>query len=492
MKKSHIYLLLTLVIILASYFRLINLGANDFWVDEFLHLFAAKGLLTKFYPVMPSGLTYLRALPYTFLVAASMKIFGFNAFAARLPSVIFGILMIVAVFYFVKKYCDENTALIACTLIAFDPFSFIWSRVSRMYSMFEVLFFICAMLAFWILNKGFSFDKKYYKKISLFICLFVLMIAVRPIGFFLVPVLIAYVFASYLLNLKIPDFKILGSFSLFASVILITVLFIVGKFSVTTDLIKIFSQINPLFTPILLICLVYCLISRNRFALFVALAFIAPLTIHSLFFKMWKQDRYILYLFPFAYLAISLPVGKIIGMLSDKYLRNKPELGKASLPAVNKSVILQNLIFACLILMIVFYANYMVNKTYDLKIIGFPNYKKAAEIITNNPRYDKDDIIVSTLPMASFFYTGKTDYWLRSNENAIKDKSYIKNGKELEIFTGAILIRKKKDLEKLIKTKKDVWFYTDERILWVDSDIRELLKNLRFIYKNRGLVIYST
>ena len=83
--------------------RIYDLGIQSFWFDEAISSTAAVAFLETGTPTFPSGLVYSRAILNTFLIALSFKIFGITEFAARLPSVMFGMLTILLVYLMGSK-----------------------------------------------------------------------------------------------------------------------------------------------------------------------------------------------------------------------------------------------------------------------------------------------------------------------------------------------------------------------------------------------------
>lgn len=75
---------------------------------------------------------------------------------ARLPSVLFGILLIPAVFFIGRRFFSRNTGLTAAALVTFSPFFIRFSQYSRAYSMF--VFF--AFLSFYFLYQAAAENKK--------------------------------------------------------------------------------------------------------------------------------------------------------------------------------------------------------------------------------------------------------------------------------------------------------------------------------------------
>ncbi len=65
---------------------------------------------------------------YVFLSLPSIKLFGLNEFATRLPNALIGTLAIVSVYLLSKKLTSDNTALITAALTAISPWSIGLSR----------------------------------------------------------------------------------------------------------------------------------------------------------------------------------------------------------------------------------------------------------------------------------------------------------------------------------------------------------------------------
>ncbi|MCU0574519.1 MAG: glycosyltransferase family 39 protein [Syntrophobacteraceae bacterium] len=95
-------------------------------------------------PMFPSGLVYRRAWPYTWSVAYSFYLFGFNELAARLPSLVSNLIAVGLVFWAARRYFGLLTAVLAGLLLAFSPFEIVWARASRMYTMYQLFFLLGA------------------------------------------------------------------------------------------------------------------------------------------------------------------------------------------------------------------------------------------------------------------------------------------------------------------------------------------------------------
>ena len=90
---------LVVVIALAIWLRwlyIVNVGLH---VDEFSTLWGSRQVMNSGLPLMPSGVLYTRGLFSTYVIAAVGKVFGLTFTAGRMPSLVFGVLAVVAAFF---------------------------------------------------------------------------------------------------------------------------------------------------------------------------------------------------------------------------------------------------------------------------------------------------------------------------------------------------------------------------------------------------------
>src|SRR3989344_9082919 len=109
MKKGKIYLgVLMLLILIGTFLRINNLGMLSLWGDEAVFALSAKGILSTGVPNLPSNSVYPRAIPRSYLIGISFKLLGVNEVAARIPSVIFGILIIPLTYLTARVIIDQK------------------------------------------------------------------------------------------------------------------------------------------------------------------------------------------------------------------------------------------------------------------------------------------------------------------------------------------------------------------------------------------------
>ena len=126
---------------LALALRVFNLGRLYPYNDEYAHLLAAKALLQG----APLGSVFDRSLfIVTVPVFLSIRLFGAELWAARLPGVIFSALAILPLFLLTRRI-NMPVAILSCVLYAASPWLIAISRNVREYAYYP---FYCYWIAF--------------------------------------------------------------------------------------------------------------------------------------------------------------------------------------------------------------------------------------------------------------------------------------------------------------------------------------------------------
>jgi mannosyltransferase len=185
------YLLLLVIITIASLLRFYKLGEWSFWGDEYItvhraHTWFDDGFSIKSISIMA---TYL-----------SIKLWGPNEWVARLPAAIIGILTIPIFYFLVRRMFGLPVALLASSLLAISPWHVYWSQNARFYTSL-LLFYTLSLLLFFI---GFEKDRPLYLSFSLGFLFFAMQ--ERMVAAFLVPTMIAYILILHLF----PKIKPIG------------------------------------------------------------------------------------------------------------------------------------------------------------------------------------------------------------------------------------------------------------------------------------------
>lgn len=134
--------------LIGAWLRLADIGAFDFRWDEDLYSLAAKAILERGIPELPSGMVYLRGGAFLYLVAGSIGLFGFDETTMRLPAALFGIATIPLGFLFASRLFGNGVGLLVAGLLMLSVWDIEFSRYARMYAPFE-FFYLLTLLAIW-------------------------------------------------------------------------------------------------------------------------------------------------------------------------------------------------------------------------------------------------------------------------------------------------------------------------------------------------------
>ena len=148
MSRPWTVLLLAILCGLGFWLRIDNLGYLGLVVDEGIQALAVKGILANDVPLVPSGAVYSRSYIFLYLQAATANLFGLEAFALRLPSVVFGVAVIPTGYYLAKSLFDQQIGFLTALILTVSAWEIELSRYARFYTMFQWTF-IAALLCFY-------------------------------------------------------------------------------------------------------------------------------------------------------------------------------------------------------------------------------------------------------------------------------------------------------------------------------------------------------
>jgi uncharacterized membrane protein len=149
-------LALAAITLCGAFLRLQGLNAQPLWLDEVVSLnnalaFGDGGLRAL------AGADHIAPL-HSILLWAVVNLGGESAVALRLPSVLFGIATIPAIFVMTKRlFCSTRTALIAATLVAVSPYAIWYSQEARMYSLFLLFACLYVIVAWPVVGRSLGF-----------------------------------------------------------------------------------------------------------------------------------------------------------------------------------------------------------------------------------------------------------------------------------------------------------------------------------------------
>jgi len=189
-QKPAVIAIITLLLTLAAAMpRFYDLGAKGFYGDEETTSFPSRSVAQGNGPLMPSGMTYLRALPHTWLNAISARLFGLeDERAYRLAAAILGTLTIPLLFLCARPLLGTSVALLASLLLAFSEWHIFTSREARMYAPF-LFFYIASGFAVWRWIDTNTWRDLTIAIVLLFITFMHHQLGIFAIGFILFPLL---------------------------------------------------------------------------------------------------------------------------------------------------------------------------------------------------------------------------------------------------------------------------------------------------------------
>lgn len=177
MKGKITYLILFIIIVIASILRLWRIGdvpISPDWDEVALGYNAYSIMQTgrdeygKFLPIVLRSFDDYKPALYAYLIIPFIKIFDLTVFAVRLPSAIFGILTVFGIFFLAKelfelglKKSNSNDsvmiALLVSGLLAISPWHIQFSRIAfesnvgLAFNVFAALFFLWGLRKPWLL-----------------------------------------------------------------------------------------------------------------------------------------------------------------------------------------------------------------------------------------------------------------------------------------------------------------------------------------------------
>jgi 4-amino-4-deoxy-L-arabinose transferase-like glycosyltransferase len=137
---------LLLICAVAGWLRFATLGTLSFWADEFPHAVAARSLIHDGKPELPSGNQYRRALAQTVAVSISMRAFGEDETAARLPSAVVGFATVPLIWLAMRRRFGDLAGIAAAAALAVMPLHVAHSRSARFYAAFVLAYGTAALL----------------------------------------------------------------------------------------------------------------------------------------------------------------------------------------------------------------------------------------------------------------------------------------------------------------------------------------------------------
>src|SRR6266567_6149312 len=132
-------IILGVILLLALVLRLWQLGAvppSPDWdevalgYDAYSLIHTGRDEYGKFLPVVLRSFDDYKPALYAYLTIPTVSLFGLTVIAVRLPSVIFGVLAVLATFYLMRElFKRDSLALVVAFLLAISPWSLQFSCI---------------------------------------------------------------------------------------------------------------------------------------------------------------------------------------------------------------------------------------------------------------------------------------------------------------------------------------------------------------------------
>ncbi|QQS59544.1 glycosyltransferase family 39 protein [Candidatus Peregrinibacteria bacterium] len=129
------------------------ISVASLWMDEGYSFLAADTFRKTLGITLETGFKYGKnSMLFHALQAGSMSLFGISEWALRLPSFLFGVLLILLSFFGMRKLFPKSILpFVFAVAIAFSSWEIVWSIQGRMYQMLQTLFLVSSLFSLEIL-----------------------------------------------------------------------------------------------------------------------------------------------------------------------------------------------------------------------------------------------------------------------------------------------------------------------------------------------------
>lgn len=469
---------------LGTVIRALNLGYPTLFMDEYDHVYAAKSINEIGKPLLPSGQPYTRALPYTHMVAASFRLFGMNETSARLPSLVFGVLMIPVTFVLGRLFFSAGVGLLAALLVTCLVLPVEWSRACRMYTLFAFLYgfgFVSFYRGFEPATDG----GRDYTLRSLDLRWLAVSAALLAVAYTVQMLAAMFVFgvATYCLVMAVAVWRRHGAKSVLTSKYGI----VLGVLAVGTGVLAASTDVFQRMWQVARECPAYAMWKANRYDFYVSVllgnnferlavlggvvlalkgtrgaylltGLIAPLLFHT-FLLTWKSERYILYLYPLFTVTVSVgaltlagwamsAVSKVLQLLKAEP-RTRSWAGWAS----------------AAVILLVWLAAYqslwqglLVFREYHGVTVPHVDWRGVGTYLREHAK--PTDAVAVSVPLAIVYYAGrKPEYSVRRFE--AEGRHPQEYGRVRDRYAGSLILEDVSMIERMMERHPRGWFIVD-------------------------------
>lgn len=138
------------ILAIAAFVRLRALGVDSLWRDEAVTWFEAQGSIAQ---VVAATARDNYPPLHNLSVAASMALFGDGEWALRLPSAVFGVANVAAIYWVGRLIADRTVGLLAALLLALSAYDIWYSQEARAYALLALTATLFAGAALWFMRR---------------------------------------------------------------------------------------------------------------------------------------------------------------------------------------------------------------------------------------------------------------------------------------------------------------------------------------------------
>ena len=446
MNKKNTFILLFIIIILGSFFRLYNLSAQSYWMDEGYTINAVisaqeNGITKTGASILDSGQNYSCPL-YCLPTAKISDFFGNNPLSFRILSVIFGIFSIILIFFITKLIFKNNKAsILSAFLMSLSYWQITWSRQARWYTM--LLFF------FW-LSIYFFFRATYSRKnrvlnYSLTLIFLILAIFTHKLAIILPFIFIFQVIANKAKQSRSKITTII-LFLVTVTTLILTSNFLINSIKNTELSYNLPYYLNfylrNYFIFIIIAILYYFTTNKNNqkkviFLVILLLSYLIPLS----FLTNIIHYRYMFHLTPVFFILGSIGIIDIYEKIKHKYIKTTFILLILSAFFILKQGVVYPPDF--------YFLEADSPERFDRPYYAYtpqPDFNKAYKKIEQNIK--KNEIIISSHPHFNKIFLNRAGYWLSYSYLGF-DKKVEKIINNKEYYVGAEVIENLEELKKI-------------------------------------------
>jgi len=419
--------------------------------------------------------------------------FGESESSARIPFTLINILFIVGFYIITRKFLSEWIALPAAIVLAFSPFAIEMSRECRMYTLFQLLYFIAGIAFF----KGFECSKisflghrvhffhRIEKKWQINFCYLILSllfglfaITVHTLTFTFVFVIIAYCLVMLFYDYFIAKNRLFFRSKYLIMLIILSCLSLIIYLTLSTFANNMINLVNhvpywlknrqhdynyyryflsdgyPALFYLWPISAFWIIKKYGKAGLFFTISFISAFIAHNFFF-LQKVPRYIFYVFPY-FVIVGVA---FIEPILQHVAKNLNKIFQITHPASKYMIIVLS------IPALNFFGYPWLTNSFDVAGTNkFPDWK-------NLPAQTRKIIIqkeiITTNPRQVIYYLNK------------KPKYILLNFEERKKFKNYNLIENNEELKKILNEENELIFIGDRfnNREYVDSEMRKLILN---------------